>query len=169
VQPNDRPRIVERIEDTNAELVVIDPISAFMDAEIDPHKDASVRRMMSRLPTVAQRTGAAFLRVRHLGTSRGKATHDRGGARVGISGAARSVCLAAKHPRDPERRVLASVKCNRVRSPKSLLFRGVSADAGPAMVWEGPAGLSADDLVSDRNKPDKGNRSCCLVLQPRLT
>jgi hypothetical protein len=76
----------------------------------------------------------------------------RGGGSIGISGAARSVLLVAKHPDDENRRVLAHVKCNLAPLAPALSFHLRSDEEGAAarIAWEGTADLSADALLASQ-------------------
>ncbi|WP_310964750.1 AAA family ATPase [Nocardioides terrisoli] len=152
--PDDLERLREVIEEVDAALVVIDPITAFLSESINSHNDASVRRALSPLKEVAEETGAAVLLVRHLNKSGDAKAIYRGGGSIAFSGAARSALVVERLPSDPEWSALAQVKGNLSRKSLTIKYRVVSA--GPegkvaAIEWGETCELSADDLLS---KPD---------------
>ena len=108
-------------------LLVIDPLMAFLGRDrhgksIDAHRDQSIRMLMSEFKSLAERTGAAVVVVRHLNKTAGVSAVYRGGGSIGITGAARGVILAGKHPYDSDRRVLAVVKSNLGPRPMSRVY-----------------------------------------------
>src|SRR5215218_7347773 len=87
------------IERVGAALVVIDPLTAFLSEKTDSYKDQDVRRALAPLATLAERTRAAFLIVRHLTKAAGGNTLYRGGGSIAIIGAARSGLVIAQAPK----------------------------------------------------------------------
>jgi AAA domain-containing protein len=86
VLPTDVAELETVIRDNKARLVVIDPLMAFLGADIDSYRDQDVRRALAPLAKVAAATGAAIIIVRHLRKSAGAALY-RGGGSIGIIGA----------------------------------------------------------------------------------
>jgi hypothetical protein len=143
---------------TNARLLVVDVLMAYLPSGADSHKDQDIRRVLTRLAAVADRTSCTVLLLRHLNKAKGGDPMYRGGGSIGIVGAARSGMLVAPDPDDPERRVLASVKSNLGPSPDSLTYRLVGAgDHGVARVrWEGSTNHTAHTLLSEPIDEDSG-------------
>jgi 5S rRNA maturation endonuclease (ribonuclease M5) len=150
--------IEEAITRTGARLLVIDVVMAYLPTGTDAHKDQDIRRVLSRLAAVADRTGCTVLLLRHLNKAKGGDPLYRGGGSIGIVGAARAGLLVASDPDDPERRVLASVKSNLGPAPDSLAYRLVGAgDHGVARVqWEGHTDHTAHSLLAEPRDEDKG-------------
>lgn len=149
VIPEDLDLVRAAIAEVHAQLVVIDPLMAYLSGRTDAHRDQDVRRALHQLSRLADETGAAILIVRHLNKSTGSNALYRGGGSIGIIGAARTGMLAARDPEDPKRRVLAVTKCNLAAEPDSLGFHLEGAGNGAShVVWDGHNGHSADDLLS---------------------
>jgi len=147
--PDDLHVIEAEIERVGALLVIIDPLMAFMPAEVNSHRDQDVRRMLAPLSRTAERTGAAIVVVRHLNKATGGNALYRGGGSIGIVGAARSGLLVAKHPEDDNRRVLAGIKSNLAAPAPSLVFSLSSTESGAVRVdWKGETPLDASALLS---------------------
>ncbi|OBE98986.1 AAA family ATPase [Mycobacterium sp. 852002-10029_SCH5224772] len=152
--------IEDAITRTGARLLVIDVVMAYLPTGTDSHKDQDIRRVLSRLAAIADRTGCTILLLRHLNKAKGGDPLYRGGGSIGIVGAARAGMLVAPDPDDPERRVLAAVKSNLGPAPESLAYRLVAAgDHGVARVqWEGGTAHTARTLLADHNDGDDDDR-----------
>jgi archaellum biogenesis ATPase FlaH len=148
----------EAINRTGARLLVIDVVMAYLPDGTDSHKDQDIRRVLSRLAALADRTGCTILLLRHLNKGAGRDPLYRGGGSIAIVGAARAGLLVAPDPDDPERRVLASVKSNLGPAPESLAYRLVDAEEhGCARVqWEGQTGHTARTLLAQPSADDDG-------------
>lgn len=143
--PECAERVFDLVCDHTADLLVIDPLAAFLPRGA-ANNDDRVRRALAPLAGVAAETGCAVLVVRHLGRSVGPNAVYRGGGSVGVLGVALTGLLLARHPEEPDLRVLAMTKSHLGPSPASLGFRLGATDAGPALQWAGAVDLSADEL-----------------------
>lgn len=148
--PDDLPRIEKLLTDDGARLLVLDPLMSMLGRDkrgrpINANHDQSIRVLLSAFKDLAERTGAAVVLVRHLTKTTGRAAIYRGGGSIGITAAARSVLLAAKHPHDPDRRVLAVVKTNLGLRPLSRTY-AVTGVSAAAVQWGEECDLWADDL-----------------------
>jgi RecA-family ATPase len=145
---------------TGARLLVIDVVMAYLPSGTDSHKDQDIRRVLSRLASMADRTGCTVLLLRHLNKAKGGDPLYRGGGSIGIVGAARVGLLVAPDPDYPERRVLASVKSNLGPAPNSLTYRLVGdGEHGVAHVqWEGQTDHTARSLLAERTDDDDDRR-----------
>jgi hypothetical protein len=148
----------DAIKRTQARLLVIDVVMAYMPSGVDSHKDQDIRRVLSRLASLSEASGCTVLLLRHLNKAKGGDPIYRGGGSIGIVGAARAGMLVAPDPEDPDRRVLASVKSNLGPRPESLAYRLVETGShGVARVqWEGQTNHTAHTLLSDPHDDDQG-------------
>jgi hypothetical protein len=147
--PGDLPALREAIERAHAQLVVIDPLMAYLDGDVNAHRDQDVRRALRPLTQLAQETGAAIVVVRHLNKMPGGKAIYRGGGSIGIAGAARSALLVAEHPDDEQRRVLARVKANLAKPVPALAYHVVEVDQGvPRLEWLGATEHTATSLLA---------------------
>jgi hypothetical protein len=153
--PDDLIRLKEAIEDSEAALVIIDPITAFLGEQVNTHNDASVRKALGPLKELAEETGAAVVMIRHLNKSGDAKALYRGGGSIAFSGSARSGLMVERVPNDPEGWcALAQVKTNLSRSVKSILYKVVSVHEFnedfpydvPVVQWGEATELTADEL-----------------------
>jgi hypothetical protein len=138
----------EAVLDTQAVLVAVDPLAAYISARMA--RDEEVRERLGPLARLAEDAQATVWAIRHL--NKQVALTDpilRGGGSIGIIGAARAGLLAAFDPGDPEgeRRVLAVTKTNLARRVASLAYRVVEADGVPAVEWLGRSDHTARSLL----------------------
>jgi hypothetical protein len=153
-----------KIVETGARVAFIDPITAYLPDGVDPNSDKEIRRHVLRpLKGVAARTGAAIVVVRHLNKSGGTNPIYRGLGSIGFTGAARSVLLAARDPKDPQRCVLAVTKSNAARSAPAMAYRierGKAWDVS-RVIWEGTTDHTAQSLLAP--PPDEEEQSALEV------
>jgi hypothetical protein len=135
--------------ETGARLVVIDPVTVFLDPAVNAHSDGGVRRALAPLAALARQHGCAVLLVRHLNKDGGHRALYRGLGSVGLVGSCRSAWLIAADPGAPGRRVLAQEKKNLGTPRPSLAFEVTDAgDDLPALSWRGPTDWTADALLA---------------------
>jgi len=157
--PLDLAAIEAGIRQVDAALVIVDPIMAYLPADVNAHRDQDVRRALAPTAALAERTRAAILAVRHLNKSGGAHAVYRGGGSIGIIGAARVGLLVARDPDDDARRIVAVTKNNLAAEAPSLAFQLVPDDAiGAARVeWLGESAHGASGLLSIRaDDPEEG-------------
>ena len=121
---------------THAHLVIIDPLNAYT-GRTDSHVDAQVRRALTPLAKMADRTGAAGLVVMHLNQATTQPALYRVQGSIGYVGAARSVLLVVHDKDDPALRVMAPIKANLVGEMPALAF---TITEEPALAWKGGSG-----------------------------
>src|SRR5262245_43054714 len=146
--PDDFDALEAAIYETEASLVVIDPMMAFFPPEVSANNNQSICTALLPFSAMAASTGACILLVRHLRKTGGASAIYRGLGSIGIMGAVRTGLMIARHPDDPELRVLTLSKTNIGPPASSLGFR-LSRDekTGQTIVnWTGPVDVSTDDL-----------------------
>jgi len=118
------------------------------------------------LQTAVSQTGTVVLLVRHR-TKQGRGPSlFRGLGGASLAGAARSALLVARHPDDPDLRLLAHTKSNFGPLGPTLGFRIVDN----AVRWEGPIDLSADELgaVPDAERARRPRERAAAWLKGEL-
>ncbi len=150
--PGDLDTLRQAMIETDAKLVVIDPLMAFLGGEVQSSRDQDVRRALHPLAMLAEDRGAAILVVRHLNKSVGGNALYRGGGSIGIVGAARVGLLIAGDPEDETetRRVLAVSKSNLAEKADSLAYHLETDEelACGRIRWDGASTHTAAGLLS---------------------
>ena len=138
-------RIEKAIIENNARLVIIDPIQAYLGADVDMNRANEVRPIFMRLGQVAQRTGCAILLIGHLNKAAGMQSLQRGLGSIDIAAAVRSVMFIGKLKHDPTMRILTHEKSSLAPPGASLAFS--LGDEG-GFRWVGEYDITADEMLS---------------------
>ena len=113
-------RIGEAIQDTHAQLMILDPMQAYLGEKVDMNRANEVRTVMKGLTKVANQTGCAIVLVGHLNKSQSANSAQRGLGSMDFRAAARSVLLVGRLKNDRDIRVM-------VHDKSSLAQRGPPA------------------------------------------
>ena len=150
---DDIPRIEEVVTSKGADLVVIDPLNAFL-GRTNSHVDAEVRRELTPLAKMAERTGAAVLVVMHLNKGDARPLLYRVQGTLGYVAAARSLLMIARHKDEPETRVMALAKSNLAGNMPCL---GFTINEDSVLTWTGPIDVDISELLAgtDTNRIGK--------------
>ena len=138
-------RIEKAIIENNARLVIIDPIQAYLGADVDMNRANEVRPIFMRLGQVAQRTGCAILLIGHLNKAAGMQSLQRGLGSIDIAAAVRSVMFIGKLKHDPTMRILTHEKSSLAPPGASLAF-SLGDESG--FRWVGEYDITADEMLS---------------------
>ena len=138
-------RIEKAIIENNARLVIIDPIQAYLGADVDMNRANEVRPIFMRLGQVAQRTGCAILLIGHLNKAAGMQSLQRGLGSIDIAAAVRSVMFIGKLRHDPTMRILTHEKSSLAPPGVSLAF-SLGDESG--FRWVGEYDITADEMLS---------------------
>jgi len=158
----------EHILDCDPALVVIDPLTAYLD-RLDLHSDQHMRRLFTILTAVAGLTGAAILLIHHQNRRSGGAAVLRCAGSTAIAACARSVMAVARDPEDASSRILVHVKANLCPRAPSLRFHLHEDGPHTRIAWDGIAeGASADSLLGARQDLDGALLTAALFLKETL-
>ena len=155
----------ELIEREGALLVVLDPISAYLGANVNAHKETDVRRVLAPLQQMAERTGVALLLLMHLTKGSGVSALYRATGSIAFPAVCRVVLGVAIDPNDSEkkRRLLLPIKFNiapdavgigyRIHTTQEMILpHADERDQPPILVWD-----NDPVLVDATTALDRGN------------
>jgi hypothetical protein len=123
----DLPTLRHDVHAVKAQVLIIDPLMAYLGVTLDMHRDQHARSVLGPLVQFAEEDNVSVIAVRHFtkGSVGGKAIY-RGGGSIGFTGQARSILQAAEYPNledDRGRFVLAVAKCNLAPLAETLGYR----------------------------------------------
>lgn len=145
-------RLEQAIIETNAKLVVLDPIQGFLGADVDMHRANEIRPVMKHITELAEKYKCAIILIGHMKKcSVGKSAY-RGLRSIDFQAAARSVLIVGRIKDEPEIRVVCQTKSSLAPEAKSIAFR-LSEENG--FEWIGEYDVTADDLLSGTAKGAK--------------
>ena len=145
-------RIGEAIQDTHAQLMILDPMQAYLGEKVDMNRANEVRTVMKGLTQVANQTGCAIVLVGHLNKSQTANSAQRGLGSMDFRAAARSVLLVGRLKNDRDIRVMVHDKSSLAPEGNS---RGFTLDNGTLHWQEGYENLTADELLSGATHGNK--------------
>ena len=125
--PEDLNCLADAVEESEARLLVIDPLVAFLSDKVDSHRDHQIRRALGPLHRLAEEHDLAVVGVVHLNERESRFAADRINGSVGFYNAARSVLLLTKAG-DDDIRLLTHPKSNLAKPAVTLRYRIEGAD-----------------------------------------
>ena len=142
-------RIRQAMEETGAKLLVLDPLQAYLGAEVDMHRANEVRPILKRLGAVAEQMGCAVILIRHLNKMQGQKSGHRGMGSVDFQAAARSVLLVGRTKEDPQLRIVVPDKSSLAPEGESIAF---ALDPEQGFQWKGYCAYNAEELLGGSTK-----------------
>ncbi|HAM68513.1 MAG TPA: hypothetical protein DCP68_02715 [Ruminococcus sp.] len=115
-------RLEAAIQQTNAKLVILDPIQAYLGAAVDMHRANEVRPIMAHLGNIAEKYGCAIVLIGHMNKSSGQKASYRGLGSIDFAAAARSVLIVARDRENPQIRVMIHAKSSLAPEGKPVAF-----------------------------------------------
>lgn len=138
-------RIERAIRENNAKLMVIDPLQAFLGANVDMNRANEVRPVFRKLADIAQSTGCAIVMIGHLNKASGTQSTYRGLGSIDIAAVVRSILFVGKVKDDPTTRVIVHEKSSLAPPGQALAF---SLGDQKGFRWIGAYDISAEDLLA---------------------
>ena len=155
-------RIERAIAENQAHLLIIDPIQAFLGADVDMNRANEVRPLFRKLGNIAQRHACAIILIGHLNKSVGTQSTYRGLGSIDMTAAVRSLLFIGRVKNDPTTRVLTHEKSSLAPPGKSLAF---SLGTEEGFAWIGEYAITADELLSgEEHTQTKVEQAQSLIL-----
>ena len=142
-------RLEQALRKTGAQLMVLDPIQAYLGDGVDMHRANEVRPILKRTAAMAERTGCAVILIGHMNKAQGLKSGYRGLGSIDFRAAARSVLVVGRLRDDPAVRIVAQDKNSLAPEGKSIAFQ---LDGERGFNWKGTCDLSVDDVLSGSGK-----------------
>lgn len=140
-------RIEKAVRQNHVRLVIIDPVQAFIGADVDMNRANEVRPVFRKLGMIAEKTGCAIVLIGHLNKSSGTQSTYRGLGSIDIMAAVRSLLFIGKVKKDPTTRVLIHEKSSLAPPGETMAFK-LGDEEG--FRWVGAYEISADDLLDGK-------------------
>jgi len=169
--PSRKATWVRLLRELAIDVIVTDPMKAFLDDGLDDIREQHARQFMMALRQVAEEANVAAVCIRHpnKATAGGHSSAvTSASGNLAFTAAARIELVVGRMPDNDEVRALAPVKNNLAAPPVALLYTIVAKevpfdDGGPAekvaaIKWQGvDADVTGDDLLARRE--DRESRS----------
>ena len=148
-------RLEQALRKTGAQLMVLDPIQAYLGDGVDMHRANEVRPILKRTAAMAERTGCAVILIGHMNKAQGLKSGYRGLGSIDFRAAARSVLVVGRLRDDPAVRIVAQDKNSLAPEGKSIAFQ---LDGERGFKWKGTCDLSVG-AESFRPKPSRWRKN----------
>lgn len=129
--PSHQATWIQLLQHHNIDVIVVDPMKAFLDDGLKDIAEQDARKFMLALRQICEITNVAAISIRHpnKATASGHSTAiSAASGSLGFTAAARIELLVGRMPDDEEIRALVHVKNNLAAAPPALLYRIVSKD-----------------------------------------
>jgi hypothetical protein len=167
--PDQIPLLEDAILNIGAKLVVIDPLVTYIPATLNTHKDHDMKRALTPLSSLAQRTNTTIVGIFHEKKDRS------GSAKLWAQGslAFGTTCRVqmAMHKNSEEEVTLEVVKSNIGREGAGILLRADVVEIAPGikvprLTRAGQAPLSIQELVNGQHDEEmtKTRQAAILIL-----
>lgn len=155
-------RLDEALRLTNARLVILDPLQAYLGADVDMHRANEVRPVMSYLANMAEQFGCAIVLIGHMNKNMGTKAAYRGLGSIDLTAAARSVLLVARDKRDSDRRIVMQIKSSLAKEGRPVAFR---LGENNRFTFEGECEADPENMLMGLGTPDIQPKQIDLARQ----
>jgi len=152
-------RIEQTLEQTQAKLLILDPIQAYLGDNVDMNRANETRDVTKRIAALAERTGCAIILIGHMNKGSGTKAAYRGIGSIDFFAIARSVLLVAKVPDRSEVRAVAQIKNNLAQEGNIVAFQIVDG----RFEWLGKYEISVDELLGGYSHESKFQQAVDLI------
>lgn len=159
-------RIEKAIRQNHVRLMIMDPIQAYLGANVDINRANEIRPLFRHLSTIAERTGCAIVLIGHLNKSSGSQSDYRSLGSIDIAAAVRSILFVEKVEKEKEQdiRVVYQQKDSLAKKENPVAF----SLGEEGLTWLGEYEISIEDLLMGKagtKKETKLEKAQKLILE----
>lgn len=151
-------RLEAAIQKTNAKLLILDPIQAYLGGGMDMNRANEARDMTKKLGALAEKYKCAIVLIGHMNKASGNKAAYRGMGSIDFFAVARSVLLVGRVEGEPNIRAVVQIKNNLAAFGHPKAF-ALSEDG---FCWMGDYEITADEvlggLVPKANKHEQAKK-----------
>ena len=136
-------RLEEALQQTNAKLLILDPIQAYLGGSMDMNRANEARDMTKKLGALAEKYRCAIILIGHMNKAAGNKAAYRGMGSIDFFAVARSVLLVGRVEGEPNIRAVVQIKNNLAAfgHPKAFQL------SGGGFKWLGDYEITADEVL----------------------
>ena len=159
-------RIEKAIRQNHVRLMIMDPIQAYLGANVDMNRANEIRPLFRNLSNIAERTGCAIVLIGHLNKSSGSQSDYRSLGSIDIAAAVRSILYVEKVEKEKEQdiRVVYQQKDSLAKKENPVAF----SLGEEGLKWLGEYDISIEDLLMGKagtKKETKLEKAQKLILE----
>ena len=146
--------------------MIMDPIQAYLGANVDMNRANEIRPLFRHLSTIAERTGCAIVLIGHLNKLSGSQSDYHSLGSIDIAAAVRSILFVEKVEKEKEQdiRVVYQQKDSLVKKENPVAF----SLGEEGLKWLGEYDISIEDLLMGKagtKKETKLEKAQKLILE----
>ena len=158
-------RIEKAVRQNHVRLVIIDPVQAFIGADVDMNRANEAREMTKRLGQLADKYECAIILIGHMNKAAGSKAAYRGMGSRDFFAVARSVLLVGRVEGEPNVRAVVQIKNNLAEFGHSKVFQ--LSDEG--FDWLGDYKITVDEVLGGiapkANKLEQAKRLLMVLAE----
>lgn len=155
-------RLEEALQKTNAKLLILDPIQAYLGGGMDMNRANEARDMTKRLGALAEKYKCAIVLIGHMNKAAGNKAAYRGMGSIDFYAVARSVLLVGRIEEEPNKRAVVQIKNNLAAFGHAKAFE--LSEGG--FDWIGDYEITADEVLGGiAPKANKQERAKALLRE----
>jgi hypothetical protein len=141
--------IEEAVARAKPDLIILDPIVAYIGGALDMNSANKVRQPMQRLQLLAAKFQCAVIVVRHLNKGNGSKAMYRGQGSIDFVASVRSAFVAVTNPENSNERALHHIACNLGREiePRGYTIENTVDDIG-VLRWTGAPQFKLENALT---------------------
>ncbi len=151
----ENPKLEEIIKEVRPALLVMDPMQAYIGANVEMNAANKTRPVLTRLASLAERYDTAIVLVCHLNKNEKGSSITRTIGSMDIPGIARSSIAIGNVPNEEFQKFMSHEKSSNMQQGKTKLFH-IDPDRG-GIVIDGESNLTMDEYNSLRNSNHRKN------------
>ena len=128
-------RIEKAIIEVGARVVILDPIQAYVGANINMNNANEVRNVMAQLGRIAEKYDCAVLLVGHMNKGSGNKSSYRGLGSIDFQASARSVLIVGRIKHNPQVRVIVQDKSSLAPEGEAIAFELDKENGFTSLLW----------------------------------
>ena len=136
-------RLEEAIIKTNAKLLILDPIQAYLGGGMDMNRANEARDMTKKLGALAEKYKCAIVLIGHMNKASGNKAAYRGMGSIDFFAVARSVLLVGRVEGEPNIRAVVQIKNNLAQFGHPKAFELMES----GFRWLGDYEITADEVL----------------------
>ena len=159
-------RIDSAIQETGANMLIIDPIQAFIPPGTDMLNATKMRAVLRKLAATAEKHHCAVILIGHMNKGSGTKSLYRGLGSIDIAAIARSVLMISRDENRPEIRYMYQIKSSLAPEGAAIAF---SFNEYGGLEWQGRYDLNTATLIDSvtvkTSKREKARAKMIYLLE----
>lgn len=146
----DLEKLKKVAQETNAKLILFDPLQSVLGASVDINRANEVRPVNQKLASISEQLACAVVIIMHVNKTKSSRSFQSANGSMDFGAAARSVCLIGSDPDYPNERAMILVKSNiaAIDEKSKIGYTLEKTENGCDFKWTGETTLTASRILA---------------------